>query len=389
MKTPQPQSNAIPTANIPLLPAVTLTRPAAPVEDTRSRFYNTDGLPEVDDLEDGPVYNDDEMWFLPPPSKVIAAPVIEEPAAPKMGDTITFTTKRGDIKQGEITAISIKSVEKRTEYLVFLNGFTYAVRPEQILPAKMPAEAPVMDADTAPVIETKDDLYNEVKQAEEIYIQYMRMDTFDLPADHATYKRKVAAHIAYLRAQAAYTGLSNDHLIAYLYGKGAVTKTAPQQAQTPVSSPAVDIQVSTIETAQEWPNTPPMMGAEGRREGYVKFYNKKEGYGYIVSDNQEFYFQNTGLHRIASAIHLNRGTTVSFDVLTALGDAGQPKAVGVMIGSYIPAPRERHQINPAFKLEAQESEAKRLENLKAERARTRERNQRNAASLANMPKRAN
>lgn len=267
MKTPQPQLQH--DSNIPLLPATTLPRPAASNEaapviaETRTLYYNTDGLPEVDDMEEGPVYNDDDIWFLPPARKTPeSAPVIAETPAPCVGDTVLFRYFLDPlVGQEEFEGRIDDAKEDR------LCGWMYYIVPTEAQTTRFNLAprwlaARYIKAIVTPVAQTND-LYATMKAAEEIYNAYVRLDTFDLPADHATYKRKVAAHIAYLRAQAAYTGLSNDHLIAYLYGKGAVTKTAPQSPQTPVSSPAQDSQAPTIETAREWPEIAPVMPVEG------------------------------------------------------------------------------------------------------------------------------
>lgn len=234
-------------ANIPLLPATTLPRPAASNEaapviaETRTLYYNTDGLPEVDDMEEGPVYNDDDIWFLPPARKTPeSAPVIAETPAPCVGDTVLFRYFLDPlVGQEEFEGRIDDAKEDR------LCGWMYYIVPTEAQTTRFNLAprwlaARYIKAIVTPAAQTND-LYQAMKQAEEMYKAYARLDTFDLPADHATYKRKVAAHITFLRAQAAYLGTSNEHLIAYLYGKGAVTKTA----------------------AQEWPEIAPVMPVEG------------------------------------------------------------------------------------------------------------------------------
>jgi hypothetical protein len=76
----------------------------------------------------------------------------------------------------------------------------------------------------------------DVLAAEKIYADLCLIDTFDLPADHATYQRKVAAHIHLLRIQAERIGTpgSAEHIIGYLYGKGMM--------QTPIVVPPLNEQ---------------------------------------------------------------------------------------------------------------------------------------------------
>lgn len=70
---------------------------------------------------------------------------------------------------------------------------------------------------------TEKETCEKLNAAREAYMSLASLDTFDLPADHATYKRKVAAHILYLRTQAAFNGTSAEPTIEYLYGKQTAT----------------------------------------------------------------------------------------------------------------------------------------------------------------------
>lgn len=173
-----------------------------------------------------------------------SAPVIAD-SAPKMGDTVTGENARGNLVTGKVTAIGCKVVTGVKYVHVMAGSTTHEIAIENVLPGKMPAapvESDVMDEDTAPVIVTKHDLYQAMKEAEEVYIRYMRLDTWDLPADHITYQRKVRAHINYLRASAAFTGMNNEYLIAYLYG----VKNALPASDTGVSSAPLASEVLPI-----------------------------------------------------------------------------------------------------------------------------------------------
>jgi cold shock CspA family protein len=230
-------------------------------------------------------------------------------------------------------------------------------------------------------------LYDVMERAETVYMDYARMDTFDMPADHATFKRKVSAHIAFLRAQSAYTGVRSDAMITYLYG----AQNAHQTPHNGTPAAVDDVQAFSANLDQRKPEiaSEPVMqqSAETSRiEGHVKTYNKKEGWGYIVtSDGNEYYFRNTNLHRIASAHHLNRGTSVTFVPMAAIGEnAGMAKATGVMIGSYIPDVRPMHQINPSIQLEAKEAEQARKGKKQEQRIFRQQQADKNAASMSTL-----
>jgi hypothetical protein len=90
--------------------------------------------------------------------------------------------------------------------------------------------------------------------AEQVYMDYARLDTFDMPADHATFKRKVSAHIAYLRAKQAYTGVRSDAMIAYLYG----AQNAPQTPHNGTPAPVDDVQVFSANLDQRKPQNAPV-----------------------------------------------------------------------------------------------------------------------------------
>jgi hypothetical protein len=161
------------------------------------------------------------------------------------GQTVTYTSIHGKTYTGVVVSVLYDydfPLLPRAKYEVRMNGNRHTT---VYYPRELKAAA----------TQNTVDLYQAMKEAEETYIHYMRMDTFDLPADHATYKRKVASHIAYLQAQAAFTGLSNDALIVYLYGKNAL-----QSTQKANSSPSTASQV----TASEMAETPaPLTQADG------------------------------------------------------------------------------------------------------------------------------
>lgn len=68
---------------------------------------------------------------------------------------------------------------------------------------------------------TQNALYAELTAARQTYHALDAIDTFDFALDHADYRRKMNAHITYLRLQAEYIGTpgSAESVIAYLYGK--------------------------------------------------------------------------------------------------------------------------------------------------------------------------
>lgn len=312
------------------------------------------------------------MPLLPAWTLTRPAPVIEDSAL-KMGDTITFTDKRGDIKQGIITAISIKSVEKRTEYLTSVNGFLYAVRPEQILPAKMPV---VIEAPAAPV--TMSDLYQTMKEAEEVYIRYMRLDTWDLPADHATYKRKVAAHIDYLRAQAAYTGLNNEYLITYLYG----AKNAPQSRQEGATSAPLVAQVTPMFTdanEQEMALSRVLNG--NRKTGKVESYNHRTGCGVIASGEEGYVFEPRNLKH--KGMPIKTGDAVTFEARESFSieRGGRSWAALILVDGYTPAPRPAYQPSADLVADAKAADQPRKDARRNHRSARKQQQAANVASL--------
>jgi hypothetical protein len=92
-------------------------------------------------------------------------------------------------------------------------------------------------------------LYDAMTMAEKVYMDYARLDTFDMPADHATFKRKVSAHIAFLRAKQAYTGVRSDAMITYLYG----VQNAPQTPHNGTPAAVDDVQAFSANLDQRKP----------------------------------------------------------------------------------------------------------------------------------------
>lgn len=75
--------------------------------------------------------------------------------------------------------------------------------------------------------------YKELQRIKAVYEAIANLDVFDLPPDHEDRARKQAAHIAYLRASAAYTGISADAMIAFYYGTQEIVIPAlNERAQT-------------------------------------------------------------------------------------------------------------------------------------------------------------
>jgi hypothetical protein len=92
-------------------------------------------------------------------------------------------------------------------------------------------------------------LYDAMERAKQVYMDYARRDTWRVPANHTTYLCKVSAHIAFLRAQAAYTGVRNEAMIAYLYG----AQNAPQTPQNGPSAVVDDVQAFSANLDQRRP----------------------------------------------------------------------------------------------------------------------------------------
>jgi cold shock CspA family protein len=360
------QAQSQPLSNVLLLPATTLTRPAS-----------EDELPAKMPL--APLMDADTM---PPMDVVTVTP------AYAIDDHVTFNYFRDPNYQHEVYQGRI--MERAFDRL---SGWMYRIDPAPCafhLSPRWISERYVRTTLTGEAVASMvandhvSALYDAMTMAEQVYMDYARLDTFDMPADHATFKRKVAAHIAFLRAKQAYTGVRSDAMIAYLYG----VQNAPQTPHNGTPAPVDDVQAFSANLDQRKPEiaSEPVMQQSvetSRIEGHVKTYNKKEGWGYIVtSDGNEYYFRNTNLHRIASAHHLNRGTSVTFVPMTAIGEnAGMAKATGVMIGSYIPDVRPMHQINPSIQLEAKEAEHARKGKKQEQRIFRQRQADKNAASM--------
>jgi cold shock CspA family protein len=214
---------------------------------------------------------------------------------------------------------------------------------------------------------------------------------FDEAISEPFYSRTRNAHTAYLIAYAMFHNapwmMPCAEDIEALRGP----QNAPQTPHNGTPAPVDDVQAFSANLDQRKPEiaSEPVMqqSAETSRiEGHVKTYNKKEGWGYIVtSDGNEYYFRNTNLHRIASAHHLNRGTSVTFVPMTAIGEnAGMAKATGVMIGSYIPDVRPMHQINPSIQLEAKEAEHARKGKKQEQRIFRQQQADKNTASMNSL-----
>lgn len=324
------------------------------------------------------------------------------PAAFKNGQTVTFITSTGETDEGTIECVSWMAATKVTTYFIKAGNKTHSVIAKDILPAKMPTErklimsrdgyplgildvdvepnAHLMDEDTAPVLPSKEDLYQAMKAAEIVSNEYARLDTFDMPADHATYKRKVAAHVAFLRAQAAYTGVNNEGIIAYLYG----AQKALQSTIESVSSPSQGIQVELSAVTPAAPQIPVVIDL-GRKTGIVTFYDQAKGYGYIRSERDSIHFNLDGLYR--RAMPITKGDSVSFEIVAQYGEShGRTRATNVLVDGWVEQPRPAYQASPALVADAKAADMPRKVARKAERAFKQERAQRNAASLKTLPK---
>jgi cold shock CspA family protein len=211
---------------------------------------------------------------------------------------------------------------------------------------------------------------------------------FDEAISEPFYSRTRNAHTAYL---IAYAMFHNAPWMMPCAEDIEALRSRSNAPQTPHNGPSAvvdDVQAFSANLDQRKPEiaSEPVMQQSvetSRIEGHVKTYNKKEGWGYIVtSDGNEYYFRNTNLHRIASAHHLNRGTSVTFVPMTAIGEnAGMAKATGVMIGSYIPDVRPMHQINPSINLEVKEAEQARKGKKQEQRIFRQKQADKNAASM--------
>jgi cold shock CspA family protein/uncharacterized protein YxeA len=211
---------------------------------------------------------------------------------------------------------------------------------------------------------------------------------FDEAISEPFYSRTRNAHTAYLIAYAMYHNapwmMPCAEDIEALRSRQSAP--IPPHNGTPAAVDVVEAFSGALDQRKPEIASEPVMQQSvetSRIEGHVKTYNKKEGWGYIVtSDGNEYYFRNTNLHRIASAHHLNRGTSVTFVPMAAIGEnAGMPKATGVMIGSYIPDVRPMHQINPSIQLEAKEAEQARKGKKQEQRIFRQQQANKNVASM--------
>lgn len=126
-----------------------------------------------------------------------------------------------------------------------------------------------------------EELYQDMVATQVVSNEYALLDTFDLPADHATYQKKVRAHITALRAAAAYTGCSAEAVIEYLYGKGKTVQAAPIAPQGAL--PRLEASTEAIVTA-------PVIEAVdvvSRKAGVVSHWHYLGQWGYLRIDGQD------------------------------------------------------------------------------------------------------
>lgn len=110
-------------------------------------------------------------------------------------------------------------------------------------------------------------LYNRVEELKAAYDALADADTLDAAIAEPRYSNVRTAHIAYLKANAEYTGIPCDAMIVLLYGKEYVT-------QAPVPTPPVPVS-AIAETAHETGALP-----KGRYHGVLTWFTKWD-YGYI------------------------------------------------------------------------------------------------------------
>jgi hypothetical protein len=245
------------------------------------------------------------------------------------GDIVSYTSILGKTSIGEIISVfrnydPCNHAAVKYEVRLGSNHHTNVYYPSELKAAYGPVQA---------------DAYVVMINAEIAWMEYARLDTFDLAADHATYMRKVAAHKAFLRAQAAYVGTPkcNEAIIEYLYGKEAVTPAAPTPA--------------------------PVSASDTQRAGRIATYDTHLKRGTITSQGQTFVFDRPNLK--SQTMPLKEGDKVTFKVWNT---KGMPRAVQIATLDYV-AP-----VNPAVEraqAEARktaEREARRKANLEAGRA---------------------
>jgi hypothetical protein len=148
-----------------------------------------------------------------------------------------------------------------------------------------------------------------------LYDEWVRLQnratTYDAAIAEPHASEVKAAHLAYLRAETAYTGLSNDGLIILLYGKEALIETPqPAPVETPVQTPV---------------KTPaPAKPAVERIRGTVAYWNGHRG-----SIAYEGGFDTQWFTRILGGVTPCKGMVVEFEFAGETWGASAVKVVAV------------------------------------------------------------
>lgn len=155
-----------------------------------------------------------------------------------------------------------------------------------------------------------EELYQDMVAAQAVSNEYALLDTFDLPADHATYKRKVQAHVTALRAAAAYTGCSAEPVIEYLYGKGKTVQAAPIVPQDAL--PRLEASTEAIVTAPVLASAEGHKTDNGRKTGVIDSYSVSRDYGYVFYEGETLRFTRASVLGGGVIGALIKGQTVTF-----------------------------------------------------------------------------
>jgi hypothetical protein len=178
-----------------------------PVENTRITFRNTDGMIEEDDVCGGPVYDDDDMWFLPPAAAKM--PVMDADTAPVSeygeGDTVRFhyflSNCDSDLYTGRIDGFKDSVRWGKTALIVDITGpnrFHVPPRYVSLERIKGVIAAPVITQEATVTIE-------DVRRLEkEWFIAQDAPKDFDEAMTEPFFNASRRARIAYLVAYATY-----------------------------------------------------------------------------------------------------------------------------------------------------------------------------------------
>lgn len=187
--------------------------------------------------------------------------------------------------------------------------------------------------------------YDDVQRLRAAHVEALTtLDTFDLPASHPTYVRKVTAHLAYVLAQAAYTGMDATFLIVLVYGK-KVADVRQTKGELASLVRLVTGTENTAETLSRTPTTPHMAGvgtAEGDASAQTgETIGKTTGQKALGENDARLaiYQRNQETQRLDSPCPVSQGKIQAADTaLSALVDAKDPSAESAVLGKAPCAP---------------------------------------------------